>query len=53
MAKNKKDDNFNIPDEALQSLARILLPGIQAYFESEEGQREYAEWEREQERNAA
>ena len=26
------------------ALARVLLPEIQAFFESEEGQREYAEW---------
>ena len=25
-------------------VARILLPEILAFFESEEGQREYAEW---------
>lgn len=28
----------------VEALARILLPEIQAFFESEEGQREYAEW---------
>ena len=25
-------------------VARILLPKIQAFFESEEGQRDFAEW---------
>jgi len=34
----------DIPDEVIRSLARTLLPSIQAYFESEEGQREFTEW---------
>ena len=29
-------------------LARVLLPEIQAFFESENGQREYAEWKAQQ-----
>ena len=29
-------------------LARVLLPEIQAFFESEDGQREYAEWKAKQ-----
>lgn len=44
MAKGK----WNIPKHELESLARVFLPAIQAYFETEEGQREYAEWETEQ-----
>ena len=28
----------------VETLARVLLPEILAFFESEEGQREYAEW---------
>ena len=31
-----------------EALARVLLPEIQAFFESEEGQREYAEWKAQQ-----
>ena len=33
-----------IPVHGVEALARVLLPEIQAFFESEEGQREYAEW---------
>lgn len=33
-----------IPKEALESFARALYPDIIAFFESEEGQREYEEW---------
>ena len=38
-----------IPQQDIESLARILLPKIQEYFESEEGQREFDEWKRQQE----
>lgn len=38
----------NIPRHELEALARCLLPDIQAYFESEEGQREFAEWQERQ-----
>ena len=37
-----------IPDTALEALARCLLPAIRSYFESEEGQHEFAEWKAEQ-----
>jgi hypothetical protein len=35
-----------IPAEAIETLARCLLPEIQKYFESEEGKREFEEWKR-------
>ena len=34
-----------IPDDALEALARCLFPAIRSYFESEEGKREFAEWQ--------
>ena len=34
-----------VPRHEIEALARCLLPDIRAYFESEEGQREYAAWE--------
>lgn len=37
-------DEYNPPDEAIQALARCLFPAIRAYFESECGQREFAQW---------
>ena len=41
-----RDDQVNaIPDDALEALARCLLPAIRSYFESEEGSREFAEWQ--------
>lgn len=33
-----------IPYHEVGALTRVLLPEMQAFFESEEGQREYAEW---------
>ena len=40
----------SIPDHVIDSLARCLLPKIQAYFESEEGQQEFAEWKAQQDK---
>ena len=46
MPRKKKPNDYGtgIPYNEVEALARILLPEIQAFFESEEGQREYAEW---------
>lgn len=35
---------IRLPVHEVDALARVLLPEIQAFFESEEGQREFAEW---------
>ena len=40
-----------IPLHEVEALARILLPVIQAFFESEEEQREFTEWKARQEAN--
>lgn len=49
MAKKKVDDyGTGIPRHEVEALARVLLPEIQAFFESEEGQREFAEWKAQQ-----
>ena len=46
MARKRKINDYvtGIPYHEVEALARVLLPEIQAFFESEEGQREYAEW---------
>ena len=49
--KKKLINNSDIPQYAIEAVARCLLPDIIAYFESEEGQREFAEWKRQQEAN--
>ena len=35
----------DIPDFEVDAIARCLLPKIQAYFESPEGQAAFAEWQ--------
>ena len=35
---------MDIPDYAIERIARCMLPMIQKYYESEEGQRELAAW---------
>ena len=44
MARKWKPNGTGIPCHGAEAPARILLPKIQAFFESEEGQREFAEW---------
>ena len=39
-----------VPKYVLESLARTFLPDIIAFYESEEGQRQFREWKEEQER---
>ena len=53
MARKKKVNDYGtgIPVHEVDALARILLPKRQAFFESEEGQREFAEWKAQQEKN--
>lgn len=46
MSRKKKVNDYGtgIPLHEVEALARVLLPEIQGFFESEEGQREFAEW---------
>ena len=45
MGRRKKlTNNSGIPQHEIENIARILLPDILDYYESEEGQREIAEW---------
>ena len=46
----RKKNTTGIPDFVLDSLARALLPAIQAYFETEEAQKEFAEWQAERQK---
>lgn len=43
----RKPNNTGIPDFEIDSLARALLPAIQAYFSTEEGRIEFAKWQAE------
>ena len=45
MSRRKKlTNNSDLPQHEIENIARILLPDILAYYESEEGHREFAEW---------
>ena len=46
MSRRKRLVNHSgIPQHEIETIARVLLPDILAYHESEEGQREFAEWQ--------
>ena len=55
MPRRKKPNDYGtgIPYHEVEALARVLLPEIQAFFESEEGQREFAQWKVHQEKEKA
>ena len=49
MSRRKKlINNTAIPQHQIEAIARCLLPDILAFYESKEGQREFAEWQAQQ-----
>lgn len=44
-----KSGECTIPEEALRSFVRTIMPDMIAFFQSEEGRREYEEWLKEEE----
>jgi len=42
--KKKPINNSIYPDHAIEKIARCILPDILAFFESEEGKKEFEEW---------
>jgi len=42
----KKGYGTKIPRHEIEALARCLLPEIQAFFQSEDGKKEFEEWKR-------
>ena len=49
MGRKKLINKTGVPQYVIERIARCLLPDIQAYYESEEGQREFAKWQKQQE----
>ena len=45
MAKRHKDYGTGIPRHEIEALARALLPTMQAMYEDENIQKEFAEWQ--------
>ena len=53
MAKRKQTDyGTGIPLHEVEALARVLLPEIREFFESEEGQREVRDWKEQREKHS-
>ncbi|MCD8007501.1 MAG: hypothetical protein LUF68_00925 [Clostridiales bacterium] len=47
MGKRKKQfPSTTIPPHQIEAIARCILPDILTLYESEEGQREFAEWKK-------
>ena len=47
MGRRKKlINNSDIPQHQIEAIARCIMPDILAFYESEEGQREFAEWKK-------
>ena len=47
MGRRKKlINNTDIPQHQIEAIARCIMPDILAFYESEEGQREFAEWKK-------
>ena len=50
MGRRKKlINNSDIPQHQIEAIARCIMPDILALYESEEGQREFAEWKKQRE----
>lgn len=47
MGRRKKlINNTAIPQHQIEAIARCILPDILAFYESEEGQREFVDWKK-------
>lgn len=46
----EKRAECDVPKSVLQAIVDDMLPDIRAFFESEEGKREFEEWKREREK---
>ena len=51
--KKKKPNDYGtgIPQHEMEAQARVLLPEIEKFYASEEGQRQFAQWQAEQAKN--
>ena len=50
MSRRKKLINrTDIPQYQIEAIARCIMPDFLAFYESEEGQREFAEWKKRRE----
>ena len=42
---NSSSGGMDIPDAAIERIARVMLPMIQKYYESDEGRKELILWQ--------
>ncbi len=49
--KDKRARKIELPQTIIDEFARFLVPEIRKYYDSEEGQREFIEWQKKQEEN--
>ena len=42
---NKTDREIELPQAIIETFARFLVPEIRKYYDSEQDQREFAEWQ--------
>ena len=47
------ENNPQIPDTVIETLARELLPKVQAFYEDEKVQKEFMRWKENQEKHTA
>ena len=49
--KENRQEQYEIelPQSIIESFARFLVPEIRKYYDSEQGQQEFAKWQEEQE----
>ena len=45
MSRRKRQTNLDIPEYQLESLTKVLLPIMREYLSSEQGQKDFAEWQ--------
>jgi|GEM_PF-549706 len=46
--RSRRGEYTDIPQDVIESIAATFLPDISAFFESEEGKKEFAEWKEKQ-----
>ena len=49
--KKKVINNSEIPQHAIDTIARTILPSILEYYKSREGQEEFKKWKEEREKS--
>jgi hypothetical protein len=48
-----EQDEYEVPANAIEALARCLLPAIRSYFASDEGMAAFTEWKSQQDTAAS